>query len=374
MNDSTPKTAKLTWKTILIGWGVYAAYMTLASYIIRLRLGQQVSWVKVIANDFSYTVFWVVLTPIVLWIAERFPFERTKIWNRVALHLGASVVLALAHKMAHGLFYALYQYWFEGVQFSWEIQYRNLLLYFDYGIPLYWIMILFKYAYEYYVLYQDRKVRASQLEAQLAQAQLQALKMQLQPHFLFNTLNAISVLIQKDPQLARKTVGRLSDLLRYSLDTIGVQQVTLRAELEFLDRYLQIEQTRFGDRLEVNMRVDPDAMNALVPNMILQPLVENSIKHGISQQRGPAQIEVSAHRQNGSLTLRVQDNGQGLAESNGNVRDGVGLSSTKARLQQLYGSDQSFELVPANGGGVCATVRIPYITENNSSRVADEKL
>lgn len=374
MNDSTPKTAKLTWKTILIGWGVYAAYMTLASYIIRLRLGQQVSWVKVIANDFSYTVFWVVLTPIVLWIAERFPFERTKIWNRVALHLGASVVLALAHKMAHGLFYALYQYWFEGVQFSWEIQYRNLLLYFDYGIPLYWIMILFKYAYEYYVLYQDRKVRASQLEAQLAQAQLQALKMQLQPHFLFNTLNAISVLIQKDPQLARKTVGRLSDLLRYSLDTIGVQQVTLRAELEFLDRYLQIEQTRFGDRLEVNMRVDPDAMNALVPNMILQPLVENSVKHGISQQRGPAQIEVSAHRQNGSLTLRVQDNGQGLAESNGNVRDGVGLSSTKARLQQLYGSDQSFELVPANGGGVCATVRIPYITENNSSRVADEKL
>ncbi len=363
MNEANPKATTLTWKTILAGWGVYAVYMTIASYVVRLRLGQEVSWIKVITGDLSYTVFWVVLTPLVLWLARRFPFERKKIWNRVLVHLGASVVLALLHKAMHGLFYAMYQHWFEGVQFSWAIQYRNLLLYFDYGIPLYWIVILFTYAYEFYVLYQDRKLRASQLETQLAQAQLQSLKMQLQPHFLFNTLNAISVLIQKDPQLARKTVGRLSDLLRHSLDTIGVQQVTLRAELEFLERYLQIEQTRFGDRLEVKMQVDPDAMNALVPNMILQPLVENSIKHGIAQQRGPAHIAISAQRNNGSLTLLVQDNGQGLVENGGAVRDGVGLSSTKARLQQLYGENQSFELTPVHGGGVCATVRIPFLTE-----------
>ncbi len=360
--NATPQNTRLTWKAILVGWGVYAGYMTFASYVIRLRLGQDFSLLQVIAGDWSYAVFWVALTPLVLWIARRFPFERKKIWSRVLLHLGASVVLALVHKAAHGLFFALYQHWVDGVQFSWEIQYRNLLLYFDYGLQLYWIIIMFAYAYEYYVLYQDRKVRASQLEAQLAQAQLQALKMQLQPHFLFNTLNAISVLIQKDPQLARKTVGRLSDLLRHSLDTIGVQQVTLRAELEFLERYLQIEQTRFGDRLEVEMHVDPDAMNAIVPNMILQPLVENSIKHGISEQRGPAHIAIRAHRNNGTLVLSVQDNGRGLLDKGGNIRDGVGLSSTKARLQQLYGENQSFELASVNGSGVCATVRIPFLT------------
>jgi two-component system, LytTR family, sensor kinase len=353
---------RLSGKILLIAWFVYATYMAVASYVVSARLGRPVGWPRAIAGDFSYAALWYLLTPLVLLLARRFPFERGKIWTRAAFHLTASIVLAVIHKALHNLVMAGYAAVAEGAPFTWDLQARSIWAFFDYGIQLYWILLLLHHAFDYYVLYQDRKVKAAQLEAQLAQAQLQALRMQLQPHFLFNTLNAISVLIQKDPALARTTLGRLSDLLRTTLDHVGVQQVTLREELEFLGRYLQIEQTRFGDRLTVEVSAGAEVMDALVPNMILQPLVENAIKHGITQQRGPARIAINAWRRDGMLQLRVCDNGEGFDSRPGETHDGIGLATTRERLRKMYGDRQAFELRAGAEGGAEATVTLPYET------------
>ncbi len=214
---------------------------------------------------------------------------------------------------------------------------------------------------------RDRELQASQLESQLTQAQLQILKMQLQPHFLFNTLNGIMVLIKEDPDMASRMIARLSEFLRLTLESAGEQEVTLRRELEYLSRYIQIEQLRFGDRLTVDQQVDPEVLEALVPNLILQPLVENAIKHGVSRRRGPARIFVEAVRENGSLTIHVRDNGEGIqAADGGQFKEGIGIRNTRARMQHLYGTAQGFELSTPAGGGVDVRLTIPY----HKSRVA----
>jgi two-component sensor histidine kinase len=208
---------------------------------------------------------------------------------------------------------------------------------------------------------RDRELQASQLESKLSQAQLQILEMQLQPHFLFNTLNGIMVLIKHEPDMASRMIARLSEFLRLTLESAGEQEVTLRRELEYLNRYVQIEQLRFGDRLTVEQEVNPDVLDALVPNLILQPLVENAIKHGVSKRRGPAIIRVEAERDNGSLTIHVRDNGGGLHTQSGErIKEGIGLRNTRTRLQYLYGAAQGFDLSSPAKGGVDVRLTIPY--------------
>ncbi len=212
-----------------------------------------------------------------------------------------------------------------------------------------------------YKRYRDREVRASQLESELARAQVQILEMQLQPHFLFNTLNSIMVLIRQQPDLASRMVARLSEFLRLTLDSAGMQEVPLRRELEFLDRYLHIERIRFGDRLQFEQHVDPYVLDALVPNLILQPLVENAIRHGVSKRRGPALISVSAERLNGSLTIHVRDNGVGLtARGGGAINEGIGLKNIRQRLLHLYGDACEFSLESPPGGGVDVVLTLPF--------------
>jgi ligand-binding sensor domain-containing protein len=215
---------------------------------------------------------------------------------------------------------------------------------------------------------RDRQLIASQLESKLARAQLQVLEMQLQPHFLFNTLNGIMVLISDDPERASRMIARLSEFLRLALERRDVGEVTLQKELEFLDRYLQIEQLRFGDRLTVTQQIGDDSRDALVPSMILQPLVENAIRHGVSRRRGPAAIRIEAMHTNGSLALLVRDNGAGLGDSNGQeIKEGIGLRNTRARLQQLYGDRYRITLSGAPGGGVDVLLSIPFHKELDPS-------
>jgi two-component sensor histidine kinase len=206
---------------------------------------------------------------------------------------------------------------------------------------------------------REREVQSSRLASELARAQLQVLEMQLQPHFLFNTLNSIMILIGKDPRMAEQTISRLADILRRSLDRGAVQEVTLREEIGFLDRYLDIERVRFGDRLTVERRLAPGVDDALVPTMLLQPLVENAIRHGVSARRGPARIEIDAARENGSLLLHVRDNGVGLKGTEV-VTMGIGLSNTRERLRQLYGDRQQLRLESIPEGGVDVQVVIPF--------------
>jgi sensor histidine kinase YesM len=228
----------------------------------------------------------------------------------------------------------------------------------------YWAILGVIYAFNYYRKYRQHELKASHLETQLAQAQLQALKMQLHPHFLFNTLHAISSLMRKDVEAADSMITRLSDLLRLTLENTGVQEVTLRQELEFLERYLEIEQTRFRDRLQVRMEIEPDTLDARVPNLILQPLVENAIRHGIAPRSAPGWIEIRAARDGETLQLQVRDNGPGLPPiGQPTLKEGVGLANTRARLEQLYGAAQNFELSNREEGGLLVSLTLPFRAE-----------
>jgi two-component system LytT family sensor kinase len=186
--------------------------------------------------------------------------------------------------------------------------------------------------------------------------------MQLHPHFLFNTLHSISALLHRDPETADRMIARLGDFLRLTLDNSGAQEVSLQKELEFLKCYLDIERVRFQDRLTTSLDVEPRALDSRVPNLILQPIVENALRHGLSQRAAPGHLEISAKRDNGSLRIQVKDNGPGLSAITGsktNKREGLGLSNTKARLEQLYGAAHRFSIENAPGGGLVVTLEIP---------------
>ena len=212
-------------------------------------------------------------------------------------------------------------------------------------------------AISYFRQARDRE----QLEARLERAQLQTLKLQLQPHFLFNTLNTITALISVDPRVAERMVSGLSELLRLSLRNAGEQEVPLSRELELLEHYVEIQQIRFRDRLTVTLEVAPEAMHALVPNFILQPLVENAIRHGIGPRAAPGHVDVRAYRENGSLHLRVADNGVGVrARPSEPAHDGIGLGNTKARLEHLYGKEHEFSARGGSNGGFVVDIVIPF--------------
>ena len=207
--------------------------------------------------------------------------------------------------------------------------------------------------------YRAREAHAARLEAQLASAQLDALRRQLDPHFLFNTLNLISSLADTDPRGVRRMIARLSELLRFSLEGAGAAEVPLRRELALLERYLDIVRMRFAGRLEVETRTCDEALDAMVPSLILQPLVENAVKHGVEKLRGPARVAIEALCEGEVLVLRVRDNGPAWDRAPDENAGGVGVRNTVARLRQLYGGAARFTLAEAEGGGTVAEVRLP---------------
>lgn len=208
------------------------------------------------------------------------------------------------------------------------------------------------------------RAESAELQARLAEAQLAVLRTQLNPHFLFNTLNAISSLVERDAKGVRRMIARLSDLLRHTLEQTAEQEVPIEKELELLQRYLDIMEVRFQGRLEVSLNVDDGAHDALVPNLILQPLVENALKHGVAATEGPGRVEVDVQRDAGDVVLTVRDNGPGPSTPSGS--NGVGLRNTVARLEQLYGKGQRFTLRPGDAGGTVAEVRLPYHTRSGA--------
>jgi two-component system, LytTR family, sensor kinase len=304
---------------------------------------------------------WAAYTPLVLWVANRFRPDSSRLHFIMGL-TGFGSIIALAQSATEwGLALAI-----ESLRRVPADELTRRIQQAKRGIPfgifsniiIYALIVAGHYAYDYYRGFRERQVRSAELETLLARADLQNLKSQLQPHFLFNTLNTISVLMRRDPAAANQTLVRLSDLLRISLNSVGAHEVSLREELNFLDGYLEIEQTRFQDRLRIRRSIEPGAMAAAVPNLILQPLVENAIKHGIAKRPGPGTIEIVAKRKASNLHLEVKDDGPGLA--NMHAADGVGLSNTRQRLQQLYGSQHEFRVREADGGGVLVIVVIPF--------------
>jgi LytS/YehU family sensor histidine kinase len=216
---------------------------------------------------------------------------------------------------------------------------------------------------DYYRRYRDRELSASNLETRLVEAQLNALRMQLHPHFLFNALNSVSVLMRKDVDAADRMLLQLSNLLRVTLTRSGAHEIRLKQELEILERYLEIEQIRFQDRLTVRVQTDPSALDAMVPQLFFQPLVENAIRHGVADRETGGIIDIHAERQDNMLRLQVRDNGPGLNISKGNFIEGVGLSNTRSRLEYLYGAGGRLEICNAEDGGLIVAAAIPFHTE-----------
>jgi len=306
---------------------------------------------------------WVVLAPVALWLRRRWPLERGSLKRALPVHLVAVMLLCAVHSVV-----VLITNWLimqTGQPFA-EMQFSVLLAYWwlrdlPFAALFYGLILGIGSALDYYRQFRERQLRASQLEAQLAQAELQMLKMQLHPHFLFNTLNGITGLVRdNDNAAAVQMLVGLSDLLRQTLDNAGKQEVRLAEELEWLELYLKLQQIRFSDRLQVSINAEPEALDALVPNLITQPLVENAIRHGLAPRAAPVSVSLSAQRKSGRLELKVVDDGVGLPEAWALASSkGVGLLNTEARLRQLYGSDFVFEVRNREQGGVEALIAIP---------------
>jgi two-component system LytT family sensor kinase len=318
--------------------------------------------------NLTYWWSWALLVPGVLWMARRYRFERHT-WRRPAFfHILGVTVFTAAHVALATSARGVILTQLTDRTFGWWMYFRDrFFLNFDWEMMTYWALVAFVHALDYHRESQERELTAAQLQTQLAEAQLEALQRQLHPHFLFNTLNTIATLMHRDVHAADEMLVQLSDLLRLTLDRVGTQQVPLTDEVDFLRKYLEIEQTRFGDRLQVNIDVDPEVLDAPVPNLVLQPLVENALRHGVGPRVGVGRIDVNARQVEGSLMLTVRDNGVGLSPDKLNAfHSGVGLSNTRSRLENLYGERHRFEFQTPDGGGLVVTIVIPLGQESES--------
>jgi two-component system, LytTR family, sensor kinase len=340
-------------------WTIIGLSFASQFYLSSLKSGRPVSWGQAVTWSLGDWYVWALLSVPIIQLARRFRFDDVRWTRSVAVHLGASVFFALVYMVLRA-WLGQVQSRVGGVPVSFAEAFNPLVVKtVHFNLLIYWVMVSVSHAFAYYRQYQERALRASELEKRLAQAKLQALQMQLNPHFLFNTLNAIASLMHKDVKAADRMITRLADLLRYALESTDAHEVTLRQELAFLERYLEIEQTRFGSRLTVRMHIEDETLDALVPNLILQPLVENAIRHGIERRSKPGVIELRAHRADARLRIELRDNGPGLVVPTGG-RKGIGVANTRARLQELYGESHTFELRNADGGGVIVEVTLPF--------------
>jgi two-component system, LytTR family, sensor kinase len=339
--------------------GIFSAFQ--AFNYVSLFMHGEPKMAHLLAVNMPYWYAWAALVPGILWVARRYPFERAT-WRRAAaMHAASVVVFVLAHAIMTVSARMLLLAALGSPMQSWRSRLQELFfLNFDWEMMTYWTVVGLSHALDYYSKAQERAVAAAQLETALAEAQLQALQRQLHPHFLFNTLHTISALMHRDTEEADAMLARLSDLLRLTLDRLGVQQVPLKEELEFLEKYLEIERTRFGDRLTVDMQIDPETLDVCVPNLILQPLVENAIRHGIAPRLGGGRLLIVARRTGDRLWMMVRDNGPGISQAKLDAFNrGVGLSNTRSRLLHLYPDAHRFEFHEPSDGGLAVTIEIP---------------
>ena len=333
--------------------GVYFATQLVVAYPPPIARG----WGEALAINLTYYYLWGLLVPAVIFVARRFRFEKGTLEISLVVHAGASIAFTIAEiVVAEVILRLLHARHPEPKGFADAIT-NN----FHSSLPTYWIILFGYYAFDYYVKYRDRELRASQLETRLSRAQLQALKTQLNPHFLFNTLNTISSLMYTDIDAADRMMTRLSELLRLTLEKEAAPEVTLKEEMEVLERYLEIERIRFEDRLRVRVDVEPAALEARLPNFSLQPLVENAILHAIAPRAEGGRLDISAARENGMLEIRLRDDGPGLPGGSPR-REGIGVANTRARLSQLYGDAHRFEMKNMPEGGLLVTIAVPYHT------------
>ena len=360
-------------------WSVACLVFVSQSALRFIMRGQPVDWFSALWLEVLYWVPWLALTPVLLATARRWPLGSGAPRVHIAWHLGvmfvvsvvqviASDALQYAAAVSHGMFTGP-----DATQRALTMYLRSFPALAITAWWKYWVFMGLRHAFDYHRRFREREVAAAQLATQLATAQLQALRMQLHPHFLFNALHSAAMLTMIDPERAHRVLVQLSALLRTTLDRSSSAEVPLAEEIDFLDRYLAIERVRFQDRLQVAIEADDEALSSLVPNLILQPLVENAVRHGIARRTDARCLTIRAAVQNGTLVLEVEDDGPGLPPGwtlesrNGG---GVGLPNVRARLDAMYGERARLELLTPMVAasrpphGLLARVTIPRGSES----------
>jgi two-component system, LytTR family, sensor kinase len=346
------------WMLCFVCWSLVAIVDVAGSKAYAVAAGYHPPSLRLLLTwSFTYAYGMALLTPAICALSKRCPFTRLN-WGKAALvQLPGSVLIAGAGALLTASANLLLPWSRPFLESGFSAQATSLFLG---NLPRCFLIVAISQAVFYYYRFRERELQSLQLEGQLAHARLSALKMQLQPHFIFNVLNAIATLTRRNPAASESMTLQLAELLRLSLQAAEVHQVPFRQELRFLECYLRIQQTRFVDRLSVELKVDDEVMDAGVPPLLLQPLVENAIQHGISPRMAPGKVTVRAQRRCERLEIQIHDDGVGF-DATTQLREGLGLRNTRARLQQLHGSDFEFACVNIPEGGCQVTVSIPFI-------------
>ena len=343
---------------ILGAWTLVAMLFAGQAWFAAQVRGEPLAWARASTIWLVWAAAWAALTPIALRLEARFPLQRPHILAALAVHGVASATCALVNLALFAL--AAPVIGATQVEPTWFGTFSRLLgTTFLLNLPVYWLIVAAAHVERLARTAREKDRRRLRLEAQLADARLQALRTQLQPHFLFNALNTISVLMHEDADAADRILLQLSALLRRSLDSTEAHEVSLGEEVGFLESYLEIEQARFGGRLSYRILIPDQLLEARVPNLILQPLVENALRHGLATRAGPGRVEIKADRHGDSLLLCVVDDGRGLPPA---TTERVGLANTRARLRLLYADRQRFEVRNSDDGGVVAEIELPWHT------------
>ena len=343
---------------IVAFWTLVGLAFASQFYLSSTLLGRSITWGQAISYSLADWYVWAFLSVPILKLAHRFPPEGGKPWRTAGVHLVAALVASLVYVVIRALVGQVQLVLLDEPATFGEIFRPLLVKTFPFNLLVYGVIISVSHAIDYYRKYHERTVHTLELEKHLAEARLQALLRQLKPHFLFNTLNGIASLMHSDVDAADRMLVRLGELLRLTMSHPGQPLTSLREEIAFIEKYLEIERIRFRDRLTVAFEIEPAALDAEVPSLLLQPLVENAIRHGIEPQARPGHLILTARRTPGALELEVRDNGAGRP-AGGFTREGIGVGNTRARLRELYGERFRFELANHPAGGLVVRVTLP---------------
>lgn len=365
-----PKETRI-WLWVWVGCNLFALLNVLWGALYTKVINRFLfNWGEAWSGQFVRWNLMALIIPPIIRFANRHPYNKERPWSSLLRYFGGGALFALIHNICHSILFASVHINKSGMPFTIGTLLYIIMDNYWQSFVAYIAVLAFAQAFDYYASYQQSQLnyqesllRESRLETQLAQAQLDALKAQLQPHFIFNALNSISALQLRDLRAAQKMIANLGQFLRMTLKKTKTQEVILDHEIEFLRLYLDIEQVRFQDRLTINFKIDPETLYACVPNLILQPIVENAIKHAVAQLTTVAYINIIVDRVDEQLILQVIDNGPGIVDIEKfwiEQKIGIGLANTRARLAYLYGSNQKLELQNSPEGGLIVRIAIPF--------------
>ncbi|HEY5086377.1 MAG TPA: histidine kinase [Gemmatimonadaceae bacterium] len=358
--DNVTPQLRVRWRVAALVWLIPTLLGAMTSYTFTKLTGSPIALWKALAFSIPTWYFWAFATPVIFRLGRIAPIGWPIRLRALSVHIVAGVTAAFADVVCGTTVALLLGAQALGPRVGQQYLF-NFMSWLLTGTLTYWVVLGAGYALDFSRKFQIQQLRSSELSAQLARSELAALRAQLHPHFLFNTLNtAVSLVRTARSESAVLVLTRLSDILRRLLHNATAHEITLREEISFLASYVEIEKARFPDRLHVTVQADASVLDSLVPNLLLQPLVENAIRYGIGRRRTAGHIDVRAHRSGDRLTLQVQDDGPGLPSERPAGATGVGLANTRARLQQLYGTQHEFMLGNTSTGGAEVTIVLPF--------------